>query len=141
MYVLDSKNFAVRMIDVVNEVVTTVVGTGEPGYSGNGGDALEATLGSNPEEYFDGPLSLSLDEEGNIFIGDTQNHLMRMLERSTNVITTLAGKRDAQPHVRNNPQEIDPLKLNLPKICSLDYYGGCLYIPEIDGDLIILEKV
>jgi len=141
IYILDSKNFAVRMIDIVKEVVITVVGTGEPGDSGDGGNALNATLGGNPDVYFDGPLSMSLDEEGNIFIGDTQNHVMRMVDRSTNIITTLAGKRDFQPHVRNNPQEKDLLKLNLPYICSLDYYGGCLFIPEWDGDLIIMEKV
>ena len=94
-----------------------------------------------PSEYFDGPLSLSLDEEGNIFIGDTQNHVMRMVERSTNIITTIAGKRDAQPRKRNDPHEKNPLQLNLPYICSLDYYNGCLFIPEWDGDLIVLEKV
>ncbi len=141
IYVLDSKNFAVRKIDISKEVVTTVVGTGEPGYSGDGGDALEATLGGNPEEYFDGPLSLSLDEEGNIFIGDTHNHVLRIVERSTNVISTMAGRKDSQPHVRNNPQEKDPLRLNLPYICSLEYYNKCLFIPEWDGDLIVMEKL
>jgi hypothetical protein len=140
MYVLDSKNFAVRMIDIIHEVVTTVVGTGKPGDSGDGGDSLKATLGSKKGEYFDGPLSLALDEEGNIFIGDTQNHVLRMVEQSTDVITTIAGKRDAQPHKRNDPQEKDPLKLNLPYICSLEYYKGLLFIPEWDGDLIVLEK-
>ncbi|UCB42356.1 MAG: hypothetical protein JSV77_07785 [Dehalococcoidales bacterium] len=141
MYVMDSKNFAVRMIDIANKVVTTVVGTGESGYTGDGGDALQATLGSNRDVYFDGPLSLSLDEDGNIFIGDTQNHAMRMVDRSTNIITTIAGKRDIQPHTRNNPRETDPLRLNLPWIASLDYYNNCLFIPEDDGDLIVLEKV
>ena len=49
IYVLDSKNFTVRMIDNVNEAVTTVVGTGKSGYSGDGGDALNATLGSKAQ--------------------------------------------------------------------------------------------
>ena len=141
IYILDSKNFAVRMIDMVNEVVTTLVGTGKPGYTGDGEDALKATLGGNKDVYFDGPLSLSLDEEGNIFIGDTQNHVMRMVDISTNIITTIAGRRDVQPHKRNDPQEKDPLKLNLPQICSLEYYGNELFVPEYDGDLIVLEKV
>jgi hypothetical protein len=140
MYVLDSKNFAVRMIDINNELVTTVVGTGEPGYSGDGGEPLKATLGSNKDEYFDGPFSLSLDEEGNIFIGDTQNHVLRMVEKSTNVISTIAGKKDAQPHKRNDPQEKNPLELNLPHISSLEYYKGLLFLPEGDGDLVVLEK-
>ncbi len=140
LYVLDSKNFSVRRIDVHQTTVTTIVGTGRPGYSGDGGPALEATLGSQPGEYFDGPLSLSIDEEGNIFIGDTCNHVVRVVEHATQQILTIAGNYQAQPGVRNNPQETDPLKLNLPKVCSMDYYGGCLFVPDWSDDLIILEK-
>jgi hypothetical protein len=140
MYVLDSKNYAVRRVDIKNEVVTTLSGTGQPGDTGDREDASKATLGSKPDEYFDGPYSMALDEEGNIYIGDTFNHVLRMIDYSTNIITTIAGKRDIQPHVRNNPNETDPLKLNLPMICSLDYYNNCIFLPEMDGDLIVLEK-
>ena len=42
--------------------------------------------------------------------------------------------------MRNNPAETDPLKLNLPKICSLDYYDGGLFIPDMSDDLVVLEK-
>ena len=140
IYVLDSKNFAVRMINIADKVVTTVVGTGKCGDTGDGGDALHATLGSNPTVYFDGPISLSLDEEGNIYIGDAQNHVLRMVDRSTNIITTIAGKRDVQPHRRNDPNERNPLQLNLPQIASLDYYNKCLFIPEDEGDTIVLER-
>ena len=141
IYVLDSKNFAVRMIDVVNEIVTTVVGTGEPGDRGDGGDALSATLGSNPDVYFDGPISLSVDEEANMYIGDAHNHVLRMVDRSSGIITTLAGKRDFEPDERNNPEEKELLNLNLPQICSLDYYNNRIFLPDDSGDLIILEKV
>lgn len=40
----------------------------------------------------------------------------------------------------NNPLETDLLKLNLPKTCSMDYYEGCLFIPDWNDDLIVLEK-
>jgi hypothetical protein len=140
LYVLDSKNFAVRQIQVQQDTVSTIVGTGRPGYTGDGGPALQATLGSDPSAYFDGPFSLSLDEESNIFIGDTYNHVLRMVERSSGRISTIAGKHAAEPGRRNDPQETDPLELNLPKICSLDYYGGCLFIPDWSDDLIVLEK-
>jgi len=140
IYVLDSKNYAVRKIDIGNELVTTVVGTGESGDTGDGGDALEATLGSNPDVYFDGPISLALDEEGNMYIGDAQNHILRMVDSVTNVITTIAGKRNAEPHKRNNPGEKDPLQLNLPQIASLEYYNHCLILPENGGDTVILEE-
>lgn len=141
IYVLDSKNFALRMIDLQDEQVVPVIGTGKPGYSGDGGDALNATLGSDPREHFDGPYSLSLDEDGNIYIGDTQNHVLRMVEKATNTISTIAGSHKAKLHVRNDPLETDPLKLNLPKISSLDYSRNCLFIPEMDGDMIVLEKI
>ncbi|HEY9059381.1 MAG TPA: hypothetical protein VIO64_02580 [Pseudobacteroides sp.] len=140
IYVLDSKNYAVRMIDIRRKLVIPIAGTGKPGYSGDGGSALKATFGSNPNEEFDGPWSLSLDEKGNIYIGDTQNHVLRMIDRYTNIISTIAGKTFITPKERNSPLETDPLKLNLPKICSMDYYNGSLYIPDWDGDLIVLTN-
>lgn len=140
LYVLDSKNFCVRRINVHESTVSLIVGTGRPGYSGDGGHALAATLGSDPREHFDGPFSLSLDEEGNIFIGDTYNHVVRMVNLATGRIATIAGHHPAEPSRRNDPLETDPLKLNLPKICSMDYYGGCLFVPDWSDDLIVLER-
>jgi outer membrane protein assembly factor BamB len=140
IYVLDSMNFVVKKLDLQEKMVSTVVGTGKPGYSGDGGDARLATLGQDRQEYFGGPWSLSLDEAGNIFIGDTQNHVVRMVERATNIISTIAGKTQVVPGLRNNPKETDPLNLNLPRICSMDYWDGRLFIPEWDGDLVVLIK-
>jgi hypothetical protein len=140
IYVLDSKNFCVKKIGIHQRAVSTVAGTGEPGYTGDGGSALKATLGSDPTQYFDGPFSLSIDEEGNIFVGDTYNHVVRMVSYSTQQISTIAGRYQADPDTRANPFETDPLKLNLPKICGMDYYNGCLFIPEWKGDLVVMEK-
>jgi hypothetical protein len=89
---------------------------------------------------FDGPFSLSLDEAGNILVGDTYNHVVRVVDRATGTISTIAGKVAAKPGARNDPAETDPLKLNLSKICSMDYYGSCLFIPDWSDDLIVLEK-
>ncbi len=141
LYVLDSKNFCVRRIDVGRNTVSLVVGIGKPGYSGDGGPALAATLGSKPDEYFDGPISLSVDEDGNLFIGDNFNHVVRMVDHTTQRISTIAGKYPAEPNKRNNPSETDPLQLNLPSICSMDYYDGCLFIPQGNDDLIVMEKI
>ncbi len=140
LFVLDSKNFAVRKLDLSRHTVSTVAGNGHGGYTGDGGDARRATLGHNPTEHYPGPWSLSLDEAGNIYIGDTQNHVVRMVERTTNVISTIAGKPDVTPGLRNNPAESNPLDLNFPKICSMDYWQGRLFIPEWSGDLVVLAK-
>ena len=140
LYVLDSRNYCVRRIEIGRGVVSLVAGTGEPGPAKDNILALEATFGSEPDARFDGPFSLSLDEAGNIFVGDTYNHVVRALERATGRIQTIAGKHAAEPGVRNDPTETDPLKLNLPKICSLDYDDGYLFVPDWSDDLIVLEK-
>ncbi len=72
-----------------------MAGTGAPGCEGDGGDALEATFGGDKSARFDGPISLSLDKEGNIFIGDRQNHVVRMIHAETNIIETIAVASEA----------------------------------------------
>lgn len=139
IYVLDSGNFCVRKIDIREKLVTTVAGIGTPGYTGDGGPATEATLGGNSKAEFNGPWSLAIDENSNIYIGDTQNGVIRMVDNSNGIISTIAGKPNPVPGQRNKPAETDPFMLNLPKICSLDYYDKHLFIPEWDGDLIILK--
>jgi hypothetical protein len=144
IYVLDSRNFAVRFIDLNRHVVSTLAGTGKPGYDGDGGNALNATFGSNPVARFDGPISLSLGEEGNIFVGDRQNHVVRMIQRKLGTIRTIAGNYNSVKGKSNDPDEKDPLKLNLPEISSMDYYEGHLFIPTDlspeTGDLAVLIR-
>ncbi len=139
-YILDSLAFVVKELDLQQRIVSTIVGTGKAGYSGDGGDAQHVTLGQNMKEYFGGPWALSLDEAGNIYIGDTQNHVVRMVERTTNIISTIAGRPDVVVGLRNSPTETNPLNLNFPKICSMDYWNGRLFIPEWEGDLVVLRK-
>lgn len=140
IYLVDSGNYAVRRIDTLDRTVTTVAGTGQPGYSGDGGPAALAALGGKPGEKFDGPWSLAVDEEGNLYIGDTQNGVVRMVAKADGIITTIAGRKDPIPSLRNNPRGTDPLRVNLPRICSLDYHQGKLFIPEWDGDLVVLKR-
>ncbi len=140
IYVLDSMNFAVKKLDLRRRIVSTAAGTGRAGYSGDGDHAGRATLGGNRQEKFGGPWSLSLDEAGTIYIGDTQNHVVRMVDGATRIISTIAGRPQAVPGVRNNPAETDPLNLNLPKICSMDYWNGRLFVPDWSGDLAVLAR-
>jgi len=145
IYVLDSRNFAVRMIDMKSQSVRTLAGTGKGGYEGDGGDARLATFGSRSNARFDGPISLSLDEEGNIYVGDRQNHVVRMIQRKTGIITTIAGSPRSVDGERNDPKETDPLRLNLPEISSMDYHEGRLLVPtditDDSGDLVVLTKL
>lgn len=142
LYVLDSRNFAVRRIDPDRREVTTVAGTGHPGYTGDGAPARTATFGSDPTARFDGPISLSVDDAGNLYVGDRHNHVVRMVTARTGVISTIAGRPDADPDRANDDAETDPMRLNLPQISSMDVSRGRLYVPtdlgEGQGDLAVL---
>ena len=126
IYVLDSRNYAVRMIDPVQRTVSTVAGIGTPGYSGDGGDPLGATFGSDPSTQFDGPWSLAIDEAGTIYVGDTYNKVIRAINPSSNVITTICSEHDG---------------VDLYHICSLDYYAGRLFIPLWNGELVVIRQM
>jgi hypothetical protein len=143
IHVLDSKNFALRVIDPSARTVRLLAGTGTPGYTGDGGDARNATFGSDASAPFDGPISLSVDEAGNAFVGDRHNHVVRAIDRA-GTISTIAGRPDVAAGAANDPAERDPLQLNLPLISSMDYHRGRLFVPtDLEGgggDLAVLSR-
>jgi NHL repeat. len=63
-------------------IITTIAGTGQPGYSGDGGPAIKAKLNE--------PYGVYIDDSGNIYIADSGNHRVRKISRDGN-ITTIAG--------------------------------------------------
>lgn len=144
VYVLDSTNFAVRVVDIDTRSVTTIAGGRGSGYGGDGGDARAATFGSDPSETYDGPISLSVDEAGNVYVGDRLNHAVRMVDRASGVIDTIAGRPDVMPDGANEPDERDPMRSNLPQISSMDYDRGRLFVPTDlargAGDLLVLRS-
>jgi hypothetical protein len=144
IYVLDSTNFAVRVIDIDARSVATIAGARGSGYGGDGGDARAATFGSDPSETYDGPISLSVDEVGNVYVGDRLNHVVRAIDRASGVIDTIAGRPDARPDRVNDPVERDPMRANLPQISSMDYDRGRLFVPTDlaggAGDLLLLRS-
>ncbi len=145
IYVLDSRNFAVRVVDVARRCVRTIAGDGRAGYEGDGEDARQARFGGNPQAKFDGPISLSVDEETTVYVGDRFNHVVRMIDGTTGIISTIAGTRWAKEGQANEPSELDPLRVNLPKISSMDYCDNRLFVPTDltgdSGDLVVLRKV
>src|SRR5579885_1012820 len=63
--------------------ITTVAGTGEKGFAGDGGPATRAKL--------DQPFDVALDRGGNLYFSDTFNHRVRRVDARTRTITTVAG--------------------------------------------------
>mgnify|MGYP003319474927 FL=1 len=83
-YVAEREGNGVRKIDT-NGIMSTVAGTGERGYEGDGGPALTATWGS--------PKALRCDAHDNVVVVDTENHAIRVIDMVTGIVNTIAGGR------------------------------------------------
>jgi hypothetical protein len=89
LFIADVNNHRVRKVAAATGVITTVAGTGIPGFAGDGGPATSAQL--------DFPTSVAVDGAGNLFIADINNHRIRKVAAATGVITTVAGGGNSFP--------------------------------------------
>ncbi len=111
LYFVEMKNAVVRRVDARSGIITTVAGTGEEGFSGDGGPATEATLKQ--------PHSIALDAEGHLYICDIGNHRIRRVDAETGIISTFAGTGGREATRDGAPLEGTPL--NGPR--ALDFDG------------------
>ncbi len=85
LFIADTDNNVIREVDN-NVIITTVAGNGSYRYSGDGGQATNATLS--------GPSGVAVDASGNLFIADTWNYRIREVA-PYGIIATVAGNGDA----------------------------------------------
>jgi len=83
VYVSDTYAHRIRRIDGATGVITTVVGDGTPGFSGDGGPATSARIHH--------PYGVAVDGLGNLFFADYANQRIRRVDAATGIITTVAG--------------------------------------------------
>jgi len=83
-FICEREGNCIRKVDPAG-IISTVAGTGKPGYSGDGGPATEAA--------FRGPKGIRSDRDGNLFVVDTENQAIRRVDAKTGLIATVAGGR------------------------------------------------
>ena len=83
LYVVEREGNSVRRIDIEKQTIDRFAGTGKKGYTGDGGPAKDAT--------FDGPKELTIDKDGNVFVVDTENEVIRRIDAKSGIISTVAG--------------------------------------------------
>lgn len=83
LYFCDLGNQRIRRLDLVTKKMTTVAGTGQRGYTGDGGPATQATLAA--------PHEIVFDKNGDLYIAERDNHVIRKIDMKTGVISTVAG--------------------------------------------------
>lgn len=77
----------IREVNVSTGIITTVVGNGTNGFSGDGGPALSAEFGYEP--------GMAFDKNNNLYIADFSNSRVRKVNAKTGIITTIAGTATA----------------------------------------------
>ena len=117
VYVVD--NITSRIRKVSGGIITTIAGTGTPGYSGDGGQATSAQL------YY--PEGVAVDGQGNLYIADAYNQRVRKITPA-GIITTIAGTGTAG--YSGDGGQATSAQLNYP--------GGVAV--DTEGDLFIADE-
>ena len=116
LFVCEATNHIVRRVDAATGIITTVAGSGEQGYSGDGGPATEATMYE--------PYSLAIASDGSIYIVDRLNAVVRRVDGATGIITTVAGTGKMGYSGDGGPGS--EAQMREPNDCFLDNRGGLL---------------
>jgi len=135
LYITDTGNDAVRLLDLKTGLISTFAGNSDAGYSGDRGLAINACLNK--------PGGVVADIEGNIYINDIANNVIRKVDRR-NTITTFAGtgqygySGDGGQAAQATFAEIYGLGVNRRKgyIYLADYFNHCIRRVDITTGVI-----
>jgi DNA-binding beta-propeller fold protein YncE len=117
----DTYNHCIRRIDARSGIITTIAGSGERGFSGDGGPATRAQM--------DQPYGIVIDRSGNIYIADRLNGRVRRVDGASGVITTLAG--DGSGKYSGDGGPADRAGLAEPNGLALDREHRRLFVADV----------
>ncbi len=125
LYFVEMKNHLIRKVNMKTGVISTLAGTGKPGFSGDGKAAIKA--------QFKRPHSIQFGPGGDLFICDIGNHRIRKIDMKSGIIRTYAGtgKRGPIP----DKVKIQGLALNGPRAIDFDAQGN-MWLALREGNAI-----
>ncbi|HET9251045.1 MAG TPA: hypothetical protein VFP58_02880 [Candidatus Eisenbacteria bacterium] len=83
LFIAERGSHRVRRVDAASGLIVTAAGLGAPGYAGDNGPALSAR--------FHSPEGVALAPNGDLYVADTGNHVVRRVARATGIVTTVVG--------------------------------------------------
>jgi sugar lactone lactonase YvrE len=126
MYVADTRNHVIRRIDLKSGRISTLAGTGEAGYSGDGGNASAAT--------FNGTFAIETDRrEMNLYVADLGNRRIRTVNLKSGRVSTVAGNGDKGAPADGVEAAAAPLVD--PRAVAVDS-AGQIYVLERNGNAL-----
>lgn len=128
VYIADTTNNKIRKVDGTTNFISTVAGTGVPGYSGDGGPATSAKF-KNPQGVF-------VDQSGNIYISDTKNNRIRVVSVHDGNIYTLAGSGTPGYNGEGLPSANTKLENPAGLVMAANRGGANIYVSDTDNNRI-----
>jgi sugar lactone lactonase YvrE len=128
LYLALREGNAIYRIDARAQTLHRVAGTGEQGYSGDGGPALSAKLG--------GPKGLAYAAAGQLYVADTENHVIRQIDLSSGRISTVLGTGEKGDGPETAPAQC---KLARPHGLFVDP-AGTVYVADSEAHRIRILK-
>lgn len=125
LFFVERMNHVIRRVDRRTQIISTVAGTGQPGFSGDGGPANKAAMNQ--------PHSIQFDNNGDLFICDILNHRIRKVDLETGLITTFAGT--GEKNVTPDGAKIAGTALNGPRAIDFDRQGN-LWLALREGNAV-----
>ena len=119
LYISDSGNNRIRVINLATNIITNYAGTGGAGFNNDGVIATNSSLNN--------PAGISLDAAGNLFIADRNNHRIRRVDAVSKLMTTVAG--DGNPGFGGDGGAASAAQLNAPADVAVDSAGN-VYIAD-----------
>lgn len=123
-YLVLREGNAVFELDIANDRLRRIAGTGERGYSGDGGAALDAT--------FNGPKGIAYSAQDHcLYIVDTENHVIRRMSLGSGIIDTVLGNGE-----RGDGPDGDPLRCRMNRPHGVFVHAGLLYVSDSESHRI-----
>jgi hypothetical protein len=123
LFIADVANSCIREVDLSSGVITTVAGNGNSTCSGDGGQATAAGLGQ--------PYGVAVDSAGDLFVADTDNFVVREVNLSSGVITTVAG--NGIPGNGGDGGQATAAELDTPAAVAVDSSGDLFIVDQRDN--------
>ena len=130
IYFSETSSNLVRKIDVFTGVISTVVGTGVAGFSGDGGFAINAKINC--------PNGLSIDKMDNLYIAEYCNNRVRRVNLKNGLIQTIAGGGNNIFAINANP-----LSARIDDIVNqnIDLEGNIYILQHLDNGVYKLSNL
>jgi len=138
LYLALREGNAIYRIDAKTQTYHRLAGTGELGFSGDGGPALQAKFGGSATgaaARLAGPKGLALGSDDSLYVADTESHAIRKIKLKTGIISTVLGTGQ----IGDGP-EPDPLRCKLNRPHSVLLANGVLYVGDSEAHRILVLR-